>query len=349
MVALLPGLMVAMYLVQLLFHHLPANHRCGERDQLFPTLGAANWITVLRACAIVALAGFLPVATQHDQGLSTTLIWAPGLIYLGISLADLFDGLIARKQCRETELGKRLDIETDAAGLLVATLLAVSLGRLPPLSLLVGLAYYLFIFGIWLRQRGCLPLVDLQSRPFSRIIAGYQMGLVGIAFLPIFNPVFTFAAAFIVMTPLLVGFARDWLVVSCRIHTDADQQTAMDRWAGDLLTQSFPIVLRLIILTGGVLTLVGGDVFRVYPLWQWVQSFCCLFAGLGLMGRSAALLLVLLLSLTLSPFGTAAPALALFGAAATLMLTGTGPFSLWSPEENILYRRTRDGSEREYP
>ena len=69
-----------------------------------------------------------------------------------------------------------------------------------------------------------------------------------------------------------------------------------------------------------------------------------LLAGIGWLGRSAALLLTLLLSSSLTPYGTDLPVLVLFGIAATLMLTGTGPLSLWSPEEGILYRRNRHGS-----
>jgi len=38
------------------------------------------------------------------------------------------------------------------------------------------------------------------------------------------------------------------------------------------------------------------------------------------------------------------PSLVLFTAAATLMLTGTGPLSAWTPEENILYRRSHGES-----
>ena len=37
-------------------------------------------------------------------------------------------------------------------------------------------------------------------------------------------------------------------------------------------------------------------------------------------------------------------ALIIFGLLIALMLTGTGPLSLWSPEEGILYRRDSDGS-----
>ena len=274
------------------------------------------------------------------------LVWAPGLIYLGIALADLLDGFVARRQHRQTELGQRLDIETDAAGLLVALLVAVSLDRLPALTLLVGLAYYLFLFGIWWRQQRHLPLIALQSRPYARIIAGFQMGLVAMALLPLFNPPFTFIAAVLVMTPLLVGFGRDWLVVSCRLRIDSNQRTALDHWAGLVLARFLPLVLRLLLLAGGIVTLVQGAASLPHPVWLWAQSLCCLLAGVGWMGRSAALLLTLLLSCSLAPYGTGLPVLVLFGIAATLMLTGTGPLSLWSPEEGILYRRSRDGESR---
>jgi CDP-diacylglycerol--glycerol-3-phosphate 3-phosphatidyltransferase len=342
-VALLPGLITAMYLQLRLVSHLGSNHRCGEADRPFPTLGAATWITLLRGAAIVALAGFLPLVVLPVPALSGTLVWAPGLIYLGIALADLLDGFVARRQHRLTELGQRLDIETDAAGLLVALLVAVTLDRLPALTLLVGLAYYLFLFGIWWRQQRHLPVIALQSRPYARIVAGFQMGLVAMALLPLFNPPFTFIAAALVMTPLLVGFGRDWLVVSCRLSIDSNQRTALDHWADLVLTRYLPLVLRLLFLAGGIFILVQGPASLPHPAWLWVQSLCCLLAGVGWMGRCAALLLTLLLSCSLAPYGTGFPVLILFGIAATLMLTGTGPLSLWSPEEEILYRRRREG------
>ena len=342
--SLLPGLIAAIYLELQLVSHLGTNHRCGEADRLFATLGAANWITLLRGTAVVALAGFLPMAVLPAPAQPAALAWAPGLIYLGISLADLLDGCVARRQQRQTELGQRLDIETDAAGLLVALLVAVSRDRLPAFTLLVGLAYYLFLFGIrWRRQRE-LPVVALQSRPYSRIIAGFQMGLVALALLPLFNPPFTSIAAALVMTPLLVGFGRDWLVVSCRLRIDGNQRTALDHWVGVATARFLPLLLRPLLLACGIATLVQGAASLPHPFWLWPLGLCCLLAGIGWLGRSAALLLTLLLSSSLTPYGTDLPVLVLFGIAATLMLTGTGPLSLWSPEEGILYRRNRHGS-----
>jgi len=334
---LLPGLAVAAHVQHQLSRHLEGNHRLGEEGRLYPTLGAANWISLFRAGAIVSLAGLLPMTLLPGHGLPNGLSWAPGLVYLGIALADLLDGLVARRQKRETELGKRLDVTTDAAGLLVASLLAVNLGRLPAAYLLVGLAYYPFIFGIWLRQKRRQPLVALQPRPYARIIAGFQMGLVGMALLPILHPTFTVVAAYIFMMPLLVGFLRDWLVVSCRVAIDDNQQTAAERRVGVLWMRLMPLALRLTILVCGAI-LAGGGVSSVHLPWYLALGIGCLCIGLALMGRSAALFLTLLLASNLSPLGRSMPAMILFGATATLMLTGTGALSLWAPEEKLLYR-----------
>lgn len=340
---LLPGLAALIHIHRSLAQHLLSNHRHLEENSVFATLGAANWITLLRASSIIALAGFLPLAFLPDHGLLSqdTLAWAPGIIYLVISMLDLLDGYVARRQGRVTDLGKQLDIVTDAAGVLVASLLAVALGRLPCIYLLVGLAYYFYVFGIWLRQRQALPLVDLQSRPYARIIAGCQMGLVAMALLPIFKPVFTFLAAYIFMIPLLIGFLRDWLVVSCRIPTDGDQQSSLDFWMRPLARKPLPLAIRLIVFAGGITTLAGYGVFQTHLSWQLAHSFCCLLVVIGFLGRSAGLILVLLLGSNLSPFGINFLSVTLFAAAAALIVTGTGTMSLWAPEERILYRRNK--------
>lgn len=349
-IGLLPGVAALIHIHRHLAHHLLSNHLHLEENFLFATLGAANWITLVRASSIVALAGFLPLAFLPDHGLLSQdpLAWVPGIIYLVISMLDLLDGYVARRQRRETELGKQLDIVTDAAGLLVASLLAVALGRLPFIYLLVGLAYYFYVFGIWLRQRQALPLVDLQSRPYARIIAGCQMGLVAMALLPIFKPVFTSLAAYIFMIPLLIGFLRDWLVVSCRIKTDADQQASVDLWMRSLARKLLPLAIRLIVFIGGVITLAGYGVFQTHLSWQLAHSFCCLLVAIGFMGRSAGLLLVLLLGSNLSPFGVTVLSVTLFAAAAALIVNGTGTMSLWAPEERLLYRRKKKSTNKAF-
>jgi len=336
---LLPGLLVAIHMTRYLSGHLADNHRPLEPHRLFASLGAANWISLGRAAAVVLLAGFLPCALLSPQSEgSGTLAWAAGMLYLFISLADLCDGYAARRQNRQTELGKGLDIETDAAGLLIAGLVAVGFKRLPVIYLLVGLAYYLFIFGIRQRQKRGLPVVSLRSRPSSRIIAGCQMGLVGLALMPVFHPVFTFLAAYIFMTPLLLGFLRDWLVVSCRLQTDDDQRAEADRLLSALMVK-LPLVFRLIILMVGIKLIFDCTGCDLPPAWLAILVPCFLAAAAGFAGRSAGFVLVLLLGSYQSPLGVTFLAMVLFAAAAALLLSGSGLLSLWSPEERLLYRR----------
>ena len=342
--ALVPGLAVAIYVEHQLLQHLTANHRPAENNRLFPTLGAGNWITLARAFWVIILAGFLPgaILPGHQLLSDFAVTWAPGVIYLGVSLADLLDGFIARRGDHETELGKILDIETDAAGLLVASLVAVAYGRLPVTYLLVGLAYYIFISAVRLRQRRALSVVAWRSRPYARIIAGCQMGLVAVVLLPLFKPEFSFIAGYVFMTPLVIGFIRDWLVVSGRLPTNDEQQARADYQVRSLLQQLSP-VLRLLLVAGGIITLTGSGIYQTQLIWQVAHSLCCLMAGIGFMGRSAALLLILLLGSKLSPFGTSILPITMFSIAAVLVLAGTGRISLWAPEESLLYRRTNKG------
>jgi hypothetical protein len=87
------------------------------------------------------------------------------------------------------------------------------------------------------------------------------MGVVALALLPLFNPPFTVIAAVLIMTPLLVGFGRDWLVVSCRLPVDSNQRTALDQWAGRVLIRFLPLVLRPLLLVGGIVILVQDAAF----------------------------------------------------------------------------------------
>ncbi len=333
---LLTGLLLAGYLLFHLYRNLECNRRLQEGARLLPTLGAANWLTLGRGSAVVALSGFLPAAAGQDP--SRTAAWAPGLLYLGLSAADLLDGWIARRQGRETLLGRELDMTVDAAGLLVASLLAVLAGRLPATYLLVGLAYYLFRGGIWLRQRRGLPLVPLQPRPYARIIAGFQMGLVGVALLPLVPASFTRTAALLFMTPLLAGFLRDWLVVSARLATDQRQRSRLDDRVACFWEFLLPPGLRLLLVAVAVAEWSGRLGLFTDDWWRLV--FCGLvgLAAAGCLPRLAALALVLLLAFAVHPPGGTIP-LAVFTIAVLLMLTGPGPVSLWAPEEALLYRR----------
>jgi CDP-diacylglycerol--glycerol-3-phosphate 3-phosphatidyltransferase len=340
--ALLPGAGVASYLTLTLWSNLETNRSTHDPALFYPTLGAANWLTLLRGSGVVALACLLPVAQSQSSASIYHASIAASAVYLMVALADLGDGLIARKSGRETELGKILDIETDAAGLLVAALVAVALDRVPAFYLAAGMVYYFFIAGLYLRRRWNLPVVELQPRPYARITAGFQMGFLTVVLVPIFSPLFCALAALLFMLPLLLGFGRDWLVISGRLAVDQQQRTRLDELAATCLRVFLAPVMRLLVMTAWV-----HHLFVCWPQWPsnfWLLSVgsCCIMAAAGSLGRCASLALILLLASVFSPFEPTAAILLIFCGAVILLLGGTGSWSVWTPEEDILYRRHSD-------
>ena len=184
-----------------------------QQNVLYSNLGYATWITIIRAMLIATLAGFLFQPWPHTYASSSSLPWAPGILYISASVLDYVDGLVARHCKHQTHLGAFLDMNIDALGLLIAPLIAVWYGQLPIAYLAVSAAYYVFIGGIWLRKKFSKPVIELKPRPSARLIAGFQMGFVGIALLPLFAPPATTIAAYIFMVPLLAGFLKDWCYI----------------------------------------------------------------------------------------------------------------------------------------
>jgi CDP-diacylglycerol--glycerol-3-phosphate 3-phosphatidyltransferase len=173
------------------------------------TLGLATQLTLLRGLLVSLVAGF---AFVEPIGF---VRWVPGALYTLAALTDRCDGMVARRLGQVSELGARLDVAMDALGLVVAPLVAVRWGRLPPWYLLLGAAYYLFHAGVALRRRLGLPVFPERLRPnrYARFFGGVQMALVASALFPVLSPRVTTIAATVLMLPTLYLFAREWLRV----------------------------------------------------------------------------------------------------------------------------------------
>lgn len=209
---IIQSMIIMIYLLSLLRYGLRWNYHPVEKV-LHSTLGYATWLTIIRGGLIAVLAGYLFQPWPESEYFPGRLSWTPGLIYITASILDYVDGRVAKASRHETRLGAFLDINLDALGLLVAPLTAVCYGQLPPAYLSVGCAYYAFIAGIRLRKKFSKPVVELKPWRGARLIAGFQMGLVGIALLPVVKPPVTTVAAYAAMITLLAGFARDWMIV----------------------------------------------------------------------------------------------------------------------------------------
>lgn len=209
---ILQALTVTMYVVGLLRYGLKWNYR-PDHSNLMSTLGYGTWLTIIRGALIAVLAGYLfqPWSvTKLSPGIYS---WTPGFLYIAAAVLDFVDGRVARASRHETRLGAFLDVNLDALGLLIAPSLAVLSGQLPVSYLSVGCAYYIYRTGIWLRKTLSKPVTEPGPWRGARIIAGVQMGFVGIALLPILSPPVTTLAAYVFMIPLLAGFLRDWIIV----------------------------------------------------------------------------------------------------------------------------------------
>ena len=175
------------------------------------TLSWATWLTLGRGVLVSAVAGFVLGPTPAGRAR-----WLPGALYTVAALADHVDGALARRTNAVTALGAKLDVTTDVVGLLVAPLVGVRWGRLPPWYLAVALAYPAFRLAIRVRRARGLPihLERLRLDPRARFFAGVQMTVVAAALFPVLPRALTWPAATLAMLPTLALFAGEWRLVT---------------------------------------------------------------------------------------------------------------------------------------
>jgi CDP-diacylglycerol--glycerol-3-phosphate 3-phosphatidyltransferase len=181
----------------------------------FSQLGTGNRITLFRGLLIAATAGFLG---SNQSELSTLALFFPAISYTVAAISDALDGYIARITNQTTQLGKELDTELDAMGLLIAPALAVLWDKLHFSYLSVSIAYYIFRVGIYYRKQLSLPVFALPPDAFRRRLAGYQMGIVATSLWFPIPAELTRPIGILLRIPLLIRFALDWLHVSGRIN-----------------------------------------------------------------------------------------------------------------------------------
>ena len=354
-------------LLAMVWRGLSYNYRPGER-KILPSIGAGNQLTIMRGVMIAFLAGFI-----FSPLPSGWLVWLPGLIYILAALFDLFDGYLARRTNQVTRLGKILDMNLDGLGVLVGCLLIVQYGQAPFWYLLVGLARYLFLAGEWLLRKLGKPVIELAPNPARRPLAGAQMGFIAVLLLPIFSPPGTYLVAGLFAVPFLVGFTFDWLTVSgvLRLSTHPHGEASLNSGIGldwinprrmavkDLVVRWLPLVSRSAVVVLLVVWLLNNIPWVIDQWGSWSNDLTSKVAYPG-MWLSMMLFLtgVGLVSLTLGAAGRLAALFVLFGigifqnfaslgwmeivllvGATVTIYLGTGPYSLWAPEDRIIAKR----------
>jgi CDP-diacylglycerol--glycerol-3-phosphate 3-phosphatidyltransferase len=294
---------------------------------LRPALGPATRLTLGRALLVSALAGFVLPARPGGA-----LEWLPAGLYTAAAICDRYDGYLARRLAQVTALGAELDTTTDGLGLLVASLVAVRWGQLPPWYLTLGVSYYLFWGGLQVRARLGLPAHPerLRPSPYTRMFAGLEMGLCAAALYPALRPPATTIAAALFLPPPLILFARDWLVVTGRLSYASPAHLRAARLAVVVFLELAPMLLRL----GAAL---GVALLVARHLLAPVTLFAAALMLLGIFARASAFWAAVPLALLLPRHPTTAVA-ATFAAAAGIVLLGAGRRALFSPEDARLLR-----------
>ena len=347
---ILSGLVLA-YELWMLWRHLPANHRPGE-GALLPSLGPGNTLSLLRGLCIGLLAGFL-----FGPWPPGALAWVIVLLYTITDVADFLDGYVARRADHVTELGSVLDIEFDGLGTLVVILLAVSFGQLPPWYLLLGLARYLFLAGLWLRRRLGRPIANMPPSAHRRVFAGFQMGFLSVVLWPIVPQSMATIAGSLFAAATGLGFLRDWLVASGALDPAASGYRRVQGMLYRLFAIWLPPLWRLLLVmalanmvrAGWPLPpmawrelLAGWGVPAAGVLAGLAAALAILggaLVGLGMLPRLLSVALAVPIGFDIATGGLRWDNGLALVATIFIQLFGPGRFALWPVEERFMFRR----------
>jgi CDP-diacylglycerol--glycerol-3-phosphate 3-phosphatidyltransferase len=329
----LSGVVVWLYSIYLTQQRAGLNRR-DEQAAPYPSLGWANRLSLLRAWLIALTSGFLWVDLA-----GLWLVWLPGIWYSIAAILDRIDGFVARRSKQTSLLGMELDTLFDALGLLIAPTLAVLMGKLHWSFLAVSLAFYSFSAGIWYRKRHGKPVYPLLPSQLRRAFAGIQMGFVAVVLLPLVPAVYTRWLGIAFMTPLLIGFLVDWLVVSGAIaaHTPSVSSafTRLKAWSNRI---ALPLLRWLCSLSLAVCLI---------PVWSdatpstYVLGWCVLALLFGIAARTHGL--IALLTLCLDSVDINSLWALSFTLCTWVLLLGPGNWNLWKGDDTWVNRQ--DGAE----
>jgi phosphatidylglycerophosphate synthase len=170
----------------------------------FPRFGAANCVTTARVALAALLAGLIGEAG------SAGLLWPAIWVVVLASALDGADGWLARRTRLASAFGAFYDMETDAALILVLSVLVWQHEKAGGWVLMCGLMRYAFVVAGWL-----LPWLagPLRSTRRGKTVAVMQYVGLGVALAPIVPPRVASAVAAATLAALTWSFARDvrWL------------------------------------------------------------------------------------------------------------------------------------------
>lgn len=322
---------------------LPQNHHPDD-NRLFGTLGSANILTIIRGFLFVCVGGSLLAPP-----LSGVFSWVPGLLYTIGVILDRFDGYLARKSGQVTVMGAQIDMRFDALGILIVTLLGLQWGLLPPWYISVGIAFYLYDFGLRSRHRKRKPVHALPENPNRPVLAGMQMGFLAASLWPVFLPAVLRTVAPVFGLPMVVTFVRDWLFATGRLDPEAAWYHRLVRIAGTISRNVLLPGIRVGVTILVLLAITGSPALfgrpPAFPATPWAPGVirgslvgCGLLLLVGVVPRTAALGVMVIAGLLLEALPLLLLPKMMLLAAGVLLVFGPGRWNLWSGEERVLMR-----------
>jgi len=137
---------------------LVAITRISPKNHPYATLGAANYVTAVRALLVALVAGVIGEPPERS------LAWAATGGALAATVLDGFDGWLARRSDMSSPFGARFDMEVDALLIMALSTLAWTWGKAGAWVLASGLLRYLFVVAGWIRPWMERPLPPSRRR-----------------------------------------------------------------------------------------------------------------------------------------------------------------------------------------
>lgn len=367
---------VLVYLVWFLWTNLDLNHRPAERT-LLPTLGAGTGLSLLRGLCIGLLAGFL--FSPRPPG---ALAWAPAMLYTLSLLGDYFDGYLARIANHVSLLGKALDMELDVVEKLVVVGLVMWYGTLPWWFFPLGLHPYALVsslwllrrlgrpvyqlpswmhspFGLWLRPQPGRPVHESPRRQPRWPIAGMMRGYLSVMLWPIVAPPASTLAGLLFALPFFARFIYHWLALSGTVDPRLPRYVIIGSAASTFFLRWLPLPLRGIL----VWVVLSASLVKIqnYPdqvahyaalgfpfpgptvaMFASIELLGSMLIGLGIVGRYAAIVLLIPVGLTIMAGGLSPELTVALVAIISILILDTGALSLWQPDDRFFRRRPGD-------
>jgi phosphatidylglycerophosphate synthase len=180
----------------------------------FARFGPANAVTLVRLGLVAIVAGLIGVRDTER------VAWLAVALILVATALDGLDGWLARRSRTSSAFGARFDMETDAALILVLSVLVWQHGKAGIWVLACGLMRYAFVAAGWLMAWMAAPL---RSTLRGKSVAVGQLVGLGVALSPVVPTPHSTMVSAVTLTALVWSFAVDirWLWLKVRLTREA--------------------------------------------------------------------------------------------------------------------------------